>query len=95
MTTSTRRPAIRPATRASASRARAPKETASGGFTTRPMRESSSSSFSSRCILSTASAIRAMSALSRSRLPASASFSTKPRKPRIVMSGLLRSCDTV
>ena len=66
-----------------------------GGLTTRPMRESSSSSLSSRCIFATASAIRPTSALRRSTLPSSASLSTKLRKPRMVISGLLRSCDTV
>ena len=52
-------------------------------------------SSSRRCMRVVASAIRPMSACRRSKLPDTASFSRKPRKPRMVMSGLFRSCETV
>ena len=58
ISTFTWRSRSRPPTRLTASCASGASATACGGWITRPTRDSSSSSFSSRCILSTASAIR-------------------------------------
>ena len=67
----------------------------SGGLIMRPIRESSSRSFNSACILSTAFATRSISFSKRVMSLDSASWRKYPKKPRIVTRGDRRSCDTV
>ena len=67
----------------------------SGGCMRRPIRESSKRSFSNRCIFSVASVIRAISECMRGWSPAAVSSFNKPKNPRMVIRGLLRSCETV
>ena len=85
----------RPSTSWRASRTISPKGTVSGGFMSRPMRESSNNSPSNLCMRVTASRMRCRSRWNRAVSPFWTSCSKYPRNPEIVMSGARRSWETV